>query len=189
MTGKRINEEIQLIRPENRYARQVMEFKEELEHNGDGFDGCAGLEECDSFEEWIRFEERLKAKYREGYVPSEVFLAVRKKDDRLVGIIDYRHPLSEFLLSFGGNIGYSVRPSERQKGYASEMLRSQLAICRSYGDDQVLVTCDRDNTASRKTIHANGGVLENEVEDTAGLSKCGWIQRYWIPTGYREEAP
>ena len=78
MTGKRINEEIQLIRPENRYARQVMEFKEELEHNGDGFDGCAGLEECDSFEEWIRFEERLKAKYREGSVPSEVFLAVRK---------------------------------------------------------------------------------------------------------------
>lgn len=64
----------------------------------------------------------MKAKYKNGYVPSEVFLAVRRKDNIIVGIIDFRYPLSEFLLNFGGNIGYSIRPSERHKGYASEML-------------------------------------------------------------------
>ena len=171
-----------LCRPSSQYSRQVMDFREELKKNGNEFDGCAGLEDCVSFEEWIRFEERLKAKYRDGYVPSEVFLAVRESDDRLVGIIDYRHPLTDFLMNFGGNIGYSVRPSERQKGYASEMLRMMLEICRSYGKKQVLLTCDRENIASRKTIMANGGVLENEIEDTVGLSKSGRIQRYWILT-------
>ena len=175
--------EIILCRPSSRYARQVMDFRNELKKNGDKFDGCAGLEDCASFEEWIRFEERLKDKYKEGYVPSEVFLAVREQDDLLVGIIDYRHPLTDFLLHYGGNIGYSIRPSERRKGYASEMLRMMLEICRSYGEKKVLLTCDRDNTASKKIILKNGGVLENEIQDTVGLSKGGWIQRYWISTG------
>ena len=172
--------ELVLLRPSNDYAQQVLVFRNEMLQNGDRFDGCAGLEDCASFEEWIRFEARLRAKYQEGYVPSEVFLAIRTRDNRLVGIIDYRHPLSGFLLCFGGNIGYSVRPSERQKGYASEMLRLLLHVCRENGETRVLLACDKDNTASRKTILKNGGVLENEVEDTAGLSKSGVIQRYWI---------
>lgn len=58
----------------------------------------------DSFEEWIDFEDRLKAKYRDEYVPSEVFLAVRQHDSHVVGIIDFRHPLSDFLFKYMGGI-------------------------------------------------------------------------------------
>lgn len=94
--------------------------------------------------------------------------------------MDFRRSLSEFLLNFGGNICYSVRSSERRKGYGKQMLRLLLSKCREIGENKVLVCCDKENVASSKIIIGNGGVLENEVEDTVGLSNSKIIQRYWI---------
>ena len=171
---------LKLIRPNEKYAEQVMQYRAAMFANGDSFDGCAGLEETDTFSEWINFEERLKKKYGEGYVPSEVFLAVNCEEEKVIGIIDFRHPLSQFLLKYGGNIGYSIHPTERKKGYAREMLGQMLDICREFGEKRVLLTCDKDNIASQKQIIGNGGILENEIGDDVGLSHSGIIQRYWI---------
>lgn len=171
---------IRLMEPAPEHEAQVMAYREAFLRAGDSFDGCAGLEETDRYEDWLDFAGRLSRKYGADYVPSTVRLAVRQEDSRVVGIIDLRHRLTPFLLRFGGNIGYSVLPGERGKGYAGEMLRLMLEHCRALGMARVLVTCDRANTASARTILANGGVLENEVVDEAGLSRSGVIQRYWI---------
>lgn len=172
--------ELKLCRPAAGYAKQIESYKAEMLTNGDSFDGCAGLEEVDSFDEWVDFENRLKAKYNDEYVPSEVFLAVRESDDSVVGMLDFRHPISGFLLEFGGSIGCSVRPSERRKGYAAQMLGLIFPICREFGETRVLLTCDKHNKASQRIIVKNGGILENEVDDVFGLGKSGKILRYWV---------
>ena len=103
-----------------------------------------------------------------------------RSDGRLVGMLDYRHTLTDFLLRYGGNIGYSIRPSERCKGYAKEMLRLALAECKAMGAKKVLITCDSGNAASQKVILSQGGCLENAVPDESGLGHSGTILRYWI---------
>lgn len=47
---------------------------------------------------------------------------MRKSDNRILGIINIRHALNDYLLTYGGHIGYSIRPSERQKGYGKIQL-------------------------------------------------------------------
>ena len=111
-------EKLNLIKPTMEYKEQVMNYKKAFIKNNDSFDGCAGLEDVSNYEEWLNFEERLSKKFGEQYVPSDVYLAIREDDNKLVGITDFRHSLSDFLLKYGGNIGYSVLPEERRKGYA-----------------------------------------------------------------------
>ena len=165
------------VEPTMEYKDQVMAFKAEMLEYGSDFEGCSGLENAETYEEWLDFRGREK---RKGWLPSHTWLTVRRSDGRVVGIINYRpSPLSDFVLQYGGHIGYSIRPTERWKGYAKEQLRLTLEKCRAAGEERVLLTCD-PNTASERVILANGGVLENEVEDTHGLGNSGRIRRYWI---------
>lgn len=173
-------EKIKLVTPTKEYESQVMAYKEEFLKRDEILDGCAGLEEVETYDEWINFEERLSKKYGEDYVPSTVCLAIRETDNKLVGIIDFKHKFTDFLFNYGGNIGYSVLPEERRKGYAKEMLRLMLEKCKELGVEKVMIACDKENIASAKTIISNGGILENEVKDEPGLGWSGTIQRYWI---------
>ena len=112
---------------------------------------------------------------KEGRVPTSTFFALDADRDIFVGAINIRHYLNERLLLDGGHIGDGVRPSERGKGYASEIIRLGLKECGKLGIERVLMVCDKDNIASRKAILRNGGVLENEIEVDGTIE-----QRYWI---------
>ena len=111
----------------------------------------------------------------EGWIPQSTFWLV--DEDGYVGSIHIRHELTPALLEFGGNIGYAVRPSRRRRGHATEMLRLALVEARAIGLERALITCDTTNTASRKVIEANGGVLQDEIV----LSyRDVPTRRYWI---------
>lgn len=112
--------------------------------------------------------------FEKGFVPSSLYFAINETGG-IYGAVHIRHILNEALLKHGGHIGYGVRPSERKKGIATQMLSMALPIAKDLGIDRVLVTCDKTNTASAKTIINNGGILENEVLEGERIT-----QRYWI---------
>ena len=112
----------------------------------------------------------------DGKVPDSVFFLLDEESNRLLGAVNIRHCLNEYLLKYAGHIGDGIRPSERGKGYGSEMIRLALIECKKLGIDKVLMVCDKSNIASAKTIIKNGGILENEFMDEDGEIQ----QRYWI---------
>ncbi|WP_344492767.1 GNAT family N-acetyltransferase [Glycomyces endophyticus] len=93
--------------------------------------------------------------------------------DTYLGRISIRHRLNEHLRDIGGHIGYDVRPSARGRGHATAMLAAALPRAAALGIDTALITCDESNTASRKVIERNGGVLDDRRGDKL---------RYWAPT-------
>ena len=109
-------------------------------------------------------------------VPDSVFFLLDTDRNRLLGAVNIRHYLNDSLLFSGGHIGDGIRPSERQKGYGTEIIRLALVECKKLGINKVLMTCDKDNIASAKTIIKNGGVLESEFVNEEGEIE----QRYWI---------
>ena len=169
---------LQLVRPSVVFLSQIRAYRQEMLDAGSSMDGCSGLE---NFEDAARWLDRVRRLTRpetcpEGLVPSDTYLALRLKDRRVVGMIDLRHSIDHPVLStWGGHIGYSVRPSERGKGYAGEMLRQLLPHARQLGLSRVLVTCSEDNPASEKVIVKNGGVFDSTYEHDGVRTK-----RYWI---------
>jgi predicted acetyltransferase len=112
---------------------------------------------------------------------------MRVSDSRLVEMIDIRYVLTDFLRQYGGNIGYSVRLSERWRGYATEMLRLLLAVLARTSLERVLLCCDPANVASKKVIENCGGELENTVDDEPGLGGSGKIERHRAGIGRKRK--
>ena len=161
------------------YAEQIREYRQEFLDCGDSMDGCGSLRRIEDPYEYIQRsidcekEETMPA----GLVPATQFMLIRKTDNRLIGMIQIRHYFNDYLSKFGGHIGYSVRPSERRKGYAKEMLKMALPYCKEIGLDKVLITCIDSNEASEKTIRSCGGVYESTIYEPDEKVN---LKRFWI---------
>ena len=170
-------EKIILVKPNLSYADEIIKYKEESLKESPLINGSAGLNRFSSIEDWL---EELKkrsseATVPEGLVPSSTYLGIREKDNYIVGMIDIRHYLNEYLTQIGGNIGYSVRKTERNKGYVKQMLKLALEKCKELKIKKVLITCDEDNIASEKVILSANAKLE-DIRNIDGENK----KRFWI---------
>ena len=170
-------EKIILVKPDLSYADEIIKYKEESLAESPLINGSAGLNRFSSIEDWL---EELKKRscedtVPEGLVPSSTYLGLREKDNYIVGMIDIRHYLNEYLTQVGGHIGYGVRKTERNKGYAKQMLKLALEKCKELKIKRVLITCDEDNIASEKVILSANAKLE-DIRNVDGENK----KRFWI---------
>ena len=170
-------DKIILVKPDLSYADEIIKYKEESLAESPIINGSAGLDRFSSIEIW--FEELKKRSCEdtvpEGLVPSSTYLGVREKDNYIVGMIDIRHYLNEYLTQVGGHIGYGVRKTERNKGYAKQMLKLALEKCKELKIKKVLITCNEDNIASEKVILSANAKLE-DIRNVDGENK----KRFWI---------
>lgn len=166
---------LKLVKLEEKYKKQLFEMMDEWSNSGEKIIPYAirktDYHNFDSYRESIEVKEET-----ENSVLDSTYFALDIERDIFVGAVNIRHYLNKQLLLNGGHIGDGVRPSERRKGYATEMIRLALEECKKLGINRVLMVCYKDNIASAKSIINNGGILENEVPDENGKVN----QRYWI---------
>ena len=172
-------EKLSLVEPSEAFLDQVAAYRQEfLDVNG-SLDGSGALKNYDDPKAWLAAARAYanKSTVPEGYVQATQWLYMRESDGALLGMLQVRHELNEYLAKYGGHIGYSVRPKERRRGYATRMLHDALPYCKALGLNKVLITCLQDNEGSRRTILANGGVYESTVTQPSDGEK---YERYWI---------
>ncbi len=169
-------EKIRITEPcvnlKNEYLDMLSEWKESGEElipwslNMESSDFNLMVEKLNGYKKGVELPE--------GFVECSTFWLINE-NNRILGAIDIRHRLNDYLSFRGGHIGYGIRPSERRKGYASLMLFLALGECKTIGLLRVLITCLKSNSGSARTIIKNGGILESEDSDNGEI-----FQRYWI---------
>ena len=161
-----------LRRPTFADKETILEMMAEFEQSQSAHDGGFWDAENFVYEEWLESNQNheMGINLPEGWVP-DIQLVAFEKDGKAVGFLNLRLRLNDFLLEEGGHIGYSIRPSERGKGYAKEALHQGIQVAKEKNIHRALVTCSTENPASRAVILANGGELEDVRNGT---------ERYWI---------
>ena len=166
--------ELKLVKLEPKYRRHLEEMMAEWYNAGENIVPYAIRK--NDYRDFAHYLENLEIKKEtDGRVPDTTFFCLDEERDIFVGAVNIRHYLTEAMRLNGGHIGDGVRPSERRKGIATQMIGLALLECRKLGIRKVLMVCDKKNIGSAKSIQRNGGVLENEVI-VDGITE----QRYWI---------
>lgn len=157
-----MDKNICLVRPTLELKEQALAYRREHFMHGEKIIcGSELFDKTESYEEWlsaVTLNTDPKT-VNENWVVTDTFFAVRNSDGRIIGMIDLRHTLNDFLKDMG-NCGYSVRPSERKKGYATQMLSQLLLVAKEAGMRQLHISVEKENTASIKVIQKHGGVYE-----------------------------
>ena len=145
----------------------AIDYINEFHAYGSDINGSGGLDRyTEDYEGWL---EKLSADYvrepGEEKVPARTYFLVRESDRRIIGMINVRLALNERLSRYGGHIGYSIRPTERGKGYNKTNLYLGLEVLDRHGVEDAFLDADLDNPASWRTMEALGGIRTREYYD------------------------
>lgn len=165
---------INFVFPEEKNARDVLEFYAAFKSSGGE---CIGCKNGDNYPVWLNeMQNRREGEnLPEGYVRENFYLCYL--GDALIGVFSLKFELTPYLFSYGGHIGYAVAPAYRNCGYATEILRLGVDLAKDLGFEKLLLVCDDDNIASEKVILKNGGVFENKLFDE---EENVFVKRFWI---------
>lgn len=169
-------DECVLVEPSLDYRHEYMDMIQEWKDTGEKMVPFVLRFDCSDFDAFLLELHRLKSSQSlgDGKVNSSTYWLVNSAS-KVLGAVNIRHELNRQLRHIGGHIGYGIRPSERRKGHATRLLAMALIKAKELGIDRALITCDKDNVGSARTIMNNGGVLDSE-ESVDGVL----IQRYRI---------
>lgn len=168
--------ELMIVRPSSEMKEAIWEYRQEYFDSGEThINGSCGIAQADNFDEWLEFVLSIEKDKLRHNVHASTFFSVRKTDDRIIGSIQLRHSLTPELEKHGGHIGYGIRPSERRKGYGKQQLLLVLDEARNLKLPRVMITCDEDNTASKKTAISCGGILAGEHIYEGKAHQIYWI--------------
>ncbi len=172
---------LKLVKLEEKYKKQLNDMMDEWTANGERIVPWAIIKA--DYHNFEKYKNEIESPYvNENHVPDSTFFCLDLDRNIFVGAVNIRHYLNNQLLLNGGHIGDGVRPSERRKGIATQMIGLALKECDKLGITRVLMVCDKNNVASAKSIINNKGILENEVMINGVL-----YQRYWIEIKERKK--
>jgi len=169
---------LKLVAPQENLKDEYLSFYQEWTESGEDRVPWVISKDPSDFPgmlKWLSDNERGIG-LPDGWVPDSTFWLI-DINSRVVGAVNIRHQLTEFLYNAGGHIGYGIRPSDRRKGYATKLLELSLVEAKKLGIKNVLVVCDADNVGSEKTIIKNGGQPDSVyVEENGNVIKRFWIK-------------
>ena len=173
---------MKFVFPCKEYEQKAIEYIQEFLDYSSEINGVGGLRRFlkdSSYSEWLKkVQEDIDiANIPDDRIPAYTYFYIREEDDRIIGMINIRLVLNDFLRKEGGHVGYSIRPTERRKGYGTQMLSEALKFCGVLGLHEFIVTCGKKNVASAGVIKKCGGRLEAEFYSKT-YSEI--IQRYII---------
>ena len=163
---------MRLVFPTFEYKEKAVQFINEFYEYDSEINGSGGLDRYlkeSTYEEWLKkvLADIDIANVLQSRVPALTYFYIREEDDKILGMINMRLALNEFLKREGGHIGYCIRPTERRKHYATDMLNDALKVFDTLGIKEIILTCDKSNIASAGVIkNCNGELVAEFYSDT-----------------------
>lgn len=167
-----------LVVPSEEIKDEILAYKKEhFDYRDKHVHGSGGLAFYDDFDEWISHIISIRTASPERPIQTSTFFTKRVSDGKLIGCIKLHHSLTDDIKN-GGHIAYGIRPSERGKGYGTKQLQLCLEYARKHDFEKVIISCDKDNTASAATAISCGGKLISEFEENGVMKQHYAIDLY-----------